>query len=674
VKRCPSCGFANGNEAGYCIQCGFALANVAADDGGAPGAPQGAARPGYLAAGTVVDGKYRIERVLGEGGMGVVYLAQDVHTDMPVVVKAIRAEFAHDPEFRARTLAEGRALARIDHPNVVRLNAVVVDPSALYLVMQFIDGEPLDAMIERYVTAHARVPIDLALSIFRMVLRGVGAAHAEGLIHRDLKPANILVRKKDGVAKVTDFGIAKGEEDAKAGRGVTKGIIGSVAYMAPEQVRGRRDLDKRVDIYSLGIVLFELLIGRTPFEAPSDFELMRMHTETPMPSARALRSDISAEIDGVIRRACAKERDHRFANTEEFLAAIDAPPPLRTMPLAAAEGAARAAGSSTVPGNVRTEIPDAPAWQPRTEMASGPAWQPQAAPAPAAPPAAPRTARTDVPVAVGSAMHPLPGMTGEGSALPSAPAPAGVPTRSFGFYAALAAGGAVAIGGAAYLVFASGDGDTRDGSAGASRSSAVSGSAGATAGQSATPANSPTPGPTSAVPPGGTPTVPTAAAPPTAPAAPPAEAALAALAGNWRSTSNRDYTAVLTSPDTLEFRIAQASQHPRQGYENGDARFVLRTIAGKSDEFAVEDHLRPTPPANADYAPASRDSCIATWTTVRGKKLSAQTDAKGVLGVDLVQVRTGLDKFKIEGRKVVACNDLGSAPAEPIESRLSRVR
>jgi hypothetical protein len=162
-------------------------------------------------------------------------------------------------------------------------------------------------------------------------------------------------------------------------------------------------------------------------------------------------------------------------------------------------------------------------------------------------------------------------------------------------------------------------------------------------------------------------------APTQAPPSPPlAETALASLAGPWRSTSNRDYTAVLTAPDTLEFRIVQASQHPRQGYANGDARFVLRAIAGKTDEFAVEDHLRPTPPAGAEYDPASRDSCVASFTSIKGKKLLAQIDAKGALAVDLVQVRTGVDKFKIEGRRVTTCNDLPAAPAEPIESRLAR--
>lgn len=278
--------------------------------------------PGVLESGTLVDGKYEIARVLGEGGMGVVYLARDIHMDVPVVVKAIRAEYAHREEFRRRILAEGRALATIDHLNVVRMYAVVVEPDALYLIMQFIEGESLDRTVERYVAQQTPMPLDLVLKIFHQVLEGVGAAHAEGVIHRDLKPANILIRQRDAVAKVTDFGIAKAEEDAQAGRGQTKGIIGSLLYMAPEQIKGRRDLDKRVDIYGLGILLYELLVGRVPFDAPSEFEIMKLHLEGQVPTVSHMRGDVPGFVDAVIQKACAKSREDRFASTQEMAAAL----------------------------------------------------------------------------------------------------------------------------------------------------------------------------------------------------------------------------------------------------------------------------------------------------------------------------------------------------------------
>lgn len=285
-----------------------------------------------LPAGTVIDNKYTISRVLGEGGMGVVYLAEDANTGVEVVLKAVRPELAHRKDVLSRTLQEGRTLARIDHPNVVHLNAVVADASGLWLVMQYIHGESLDKTIKRYSGQNRKFSFTIAIDIFRQVLQGVAAAHREGIIHRDLKPANILVRQKDGVAKVTDFGIAKPEEQARVGQGNTKGVIGSLWYMSPEQVQGHRDLDKRVDIYALGVLLFELLTGHVPFTADSSYDLMRLHVETPIPSARKRRGDLPPWVDDVLARACAKRREDRFISCEEFLASIDAamrsaPPP-----------------------------------------------------------------------------------------------------------------------------------------------------------------------------------------------------------------------------------------------------------------------------------------------------------------------------------------------------------
>ena len=277
-----------------------------------------------LPKGTVVDNKYAIVRVLGQGGMGIVYLAEDAHTGVEVVLKSVRPELAHRKDVLTRTRNEGRTLARIDHPNVVHLNAIVHDASGLWLEMQYIQGDSLDKTIKRYRDQGRAMSFKSALDIFRQVLQGVAAAHREGIIHRDLKPANVLVRQKDGVAKVTDFGIAKPADQARVGQGNTKGVIGSLWYMSPEQVQGRRDLDRRVDVYALGIVLFEMLTGRVPFHAPSSYEIMRLHVEGPLPEVRPERPDVPAWIDDVLARACAKSRDDRFETCEAFLAAIDA--------------------------------------------------------------------------------------------------------------------------------------------------------------------------------------------------------------------------------------------------------------------------------------------------------------------------------------------------------------
>jgi len=273
--------------------------------------------------GTVIDGKYRVERVLGEGGMGVVYVARAITTEVDVVLKAVRPEIAHRQDVRQRTLAEGRALARIDHPNVVQLKSVVTGGDQLWLVMQYIEGESLEDTIVRHAQARTPMAVGEVLRIFRQVVAGVGAAHDEGVIHRDLKPANILIRAKDGVVKVTDFGIAKPEEDARAGRGETKGIIGSFHYMSPEQVMGRRDLDRRVDIYALGIVLYEMLVGAPPFTADNTFDILRQQVELPMPDPRTYRADVPAALCAVIERACAKDREQRYSSCAQLAAALE---------------------------------------------------------------------------------------------------------------------------------------------------------------------------------------------------------------------------------------------------------------------------------------------------------------------------------------------------------------
>jgi serine/threonine-protein kinase len=252
----------------------------------------------------------------------MVYLARDLVTETKVVIKSIREEYADNAEFHARAIEEGRVLARIDHPNVVRLNAVVVEPGQLYLVMQYIEGNSLDRFIDAYRAQGQMVPLDEAIRIFRMMVQGVAAAHREGVIHRDIKPANILVRARDGVVKVSDFGIAKTGDAIRTGRMRTLGIVGSPAYMAPEQRAGARDLDRRADIYSLGIVFFELLTGRLPFVAATEPELVLLHSQAILPSLRGLRPELPTSLDDILARACAKDRRDRFSTCEELDAAL----------------------------------------------------------------------------------------------------------------------------------------------------------------------------------------------------------------------------------------------------------------------------------------------------------------------------------------------------------------
>jgi len=338
---CPRCHQQNYNTATQCAYCGSPLTQAApaatpgfaqtnapgfaagAVTGGGAGEASGATM-GQPQVGQLIDRKYKVERILGEGGMGVVYVAHDVNADQKVVIKSIRPEFANRGDFRERTLAEGKALAKIDHQNVVRFNSIINSPETqeLYIVMQFIEGESLDRTLEKANAAGQKLPIPEVLRIFKMALDGVGAAHKEGLMHRDLKPANILVRAKDGVAKVMDFGIAKAEGATK-GPTQAGGIVGSLWYMAPEQIKGAKDLDKRLDVYAMGIVLYELVTGLVPFDGETEYDIMTKHMTEAVPSVRALRPDAPAWIDDLIAKATAKERSARFQSCEEFRQAID---------------------------------------------------------------------------------------------------------------------------------------------------------------------------------------------------------------------------------------------------------------------------------------------------------------------------------------------------------------
>jgi serine/threonine-protein kinase len=611
---------------------------------------------GYVQAGTVIDNKYVVERVLGEGGMGVVYLARDRNTGIDVVLKAMRAELAHRPDVRERTLSEGRALARIDHPNVVRLNAVIAEGPMLWLVMQYIEGESLDDRIQRLSKSGQRIGVDEALRIFKQICHGVGAAHKEGLIHRDLKPGNVLLRAKDGVAKVSDFGIAKAEDEAREGKGMTKGIVGSLWYMSPEQVRGRRDLDKRVDIYALGVVLYEMLTGRVPFDAESQFEVMRLHAEQPLPAVSLQRPDVPQSIDQIIQRATAKDRDHRYASCEDLVASVEA-----IGPVPAAWPGAQPSIDSTVPAQMPGALgmPAAGTLQSAAvasqlmpgsmqvgPMKTGPMPMPPVmGPGPVQPtvmnPAFPQPPHPGF----GPPMAGPPHTTTGGQALPVMPYhPAPPPRHQQASSSKLplilvGAGAAVLVlCVAAYKLTSSSDDEPTKG-AQASKTTEPTATA---------PANT---------------TTSTGTAPPSK---------ISALAGRWQVKDSPKQLEAVMSGGSLEFRVVDASQFAPQDYRNGDARFILKPIAGDDNTFELEDHLRPKPPEGHTFDASSRPTCQAVLLTANGQPFRARFDGTK-LDVELGVITPDLEKnFGVKGTTVTDCRGLGNLAVVRVSATLLR--
>lgn len=260
---------------------------------------------------------YRIVSELGKGGMGVVYLAEHINLPRRFVVKSLAPALTQDPEFLERFYQEAQNQAMLAHPAIVQATDYFEDSGEFFLVMEFVDGQALDAMI----SARGSLPESEALSIFRGILEGLGFAHRKGVIHRDVKPSNILV-DQSGKARITDFGIAilAGSQRLTA-TGLT---VGTAWYMSPEQIRRPRSIDQRSDIYSAGIVLYEMLTGSVPFDGDTDFSVKEQQINSVPPDPRVKNPAISPTLAQCVQKAMAKEPDKRFQNCGEFLAGIDA--------------------------------------------------------------------------------------------------------------------------------------------------------------------------------------------------------------------------------------------------------------------------------------------------------------------------------------------------------------
>jgi class 3 adenylate cyclase/ABC-type oligopeptide transport system substrate-binding subunit/streptogramin lyase/predicted Ser/Thr protein kinase len=256
---------------------------------------------------------YRIERLLGEGGTGAVYLAIDENLDRPVALKLLPPELSRDERFRKRFLREARMAAHLEHPGIVPIYAAGEADGQLYLAMRHVRGTDLRRMLER----DGRLEPSRSIRILAPVAEALDAAHAQGLVHRDVKPGNILVEEGDR-AFLADFGLAK--HAATVNSLSREGAFsGTIDYIAPEQIEGG-EVDGRADVYALACVLFESLTGRPPFERDTDVAVVFAHLKDPPPSLGALRPELPTELDLVLARGMAKDPDDRYRTAGELVA------------------------------------------------------------------------------------------------------------------------------------------------------------------------------------------------------------------------------------------------------------------------------------------------------------------------------------------------------------------
>ena len=261
--------------------------------------------------GTVLSGRYRLEAKLGSGGMSTVYLARDTTLDRPVAVKVMHREMSEQADQLERFRQEARAVAKLSHPNVVSVIDAGEDGGHPYIVFEYVEGETLKQRINRVGALDPQEALAYAIEI----ARGLTVAHARNMVHRDIKPQNVLI-DSEGRAKLTDFGISRQLE--QDGMTATGRVLGTTDYVAPEQAMGH-SVDPRSDVYSLGVVLYEMLIGQVPFHADSQVGVAMKHVNEELPDVQALRPELSAASALVVERATAKEPAKRYADIGEMI-------------------------------------------------------------------------------------------------------------------------------------------------------------------------------------------------------------------------------------------------------------------------------------------------------------------------------------------------------------------
>jgi TolB-like protein/predicted Ser/Thr protein kinase len=329
--RCSGCGLEADPDSRFCPRCGTSMA---LPDSGAPDATRTLRGvPDRHLSGRTVGGRYHLLDILGRGGMGIVFKAEDTKLRRTVALKFLPAEIGQDAEAKKRFLREAQASAVLDHPNICPIFEVDESEGEMFLTMAFIEGRSLKERI-----AEGPLPIDEALEIAAQVAAGLQAAHEKGVVHRDIKPANIMINR-EGQARIMDFGLASIEGGADLTRPQT--VLGTAPYMSPEQIRGERT-DRRTDIWSFGCTLFEMSTGRRPFAGEQGRTVTNeiLNEDPPRPSS--LRSEVPAGLEAVILQCLRKSAAERFPDFQSVSEALrgekphpkDAVPSVAVLPFA----------------------------------------------------------------------------------------------------------------------------------------------------------------------------------------------------------------------------------------------------------------------------------------------------------------------------------------------------